>query len=178
MKYLYVFAIICIITLTGCSKVRESAGVTRKTLDEFKVIENPPLVIPPDFNLIPPEQLDEKNIDDIEKELAKEILFGLDSKEQSTETNNSTMAEILSEVDSSENSKNIRNEINKEFANETKTDDIFTMTWENEIQVLDAVKESQRIRDNNFNSDSSINVDVPIKIIKIKKKKKKRFLLF
>ena len=178
MKYLYVFTIICIITLTGCSKVRESAGVTRKTLDEFKVIENPPLVIPPDFNLIPPEQLNEKNIDDIEKELAKEILFGLDSKEQSSETNNSTMDEILSEVDNSENSKNIRNEIDKEFANETKIDDIFTMTWENEIQVLDAVKESQRIRDNNFNSDSSINIDVPIKTIKIKKKKKKRFLLF
>ena len=39
--------------LISCSKVRESAGVTRKSLDEFEVIENPPLVIPPNFNLLP-----------------------------------------------------------------------------------------------------------------------------
>ena len=46
--------------LISCSKVRESAGVTRKSLDEFEVIENPPLVIPPNFNLLPPEQLEKK----------------------------------------------------------------------------------------------------------------------
>jgi hypothetical protein len=40
------------------------------------LIENPPLIIPPDFNLLPPDQLEEKNIDDEEKELAQEILFG------------------------------------------------------------------------------------------------------
>ena len=50
------------IFLVSCSEIRDSAGVNRKKLDEFKVIENPPLVIPPDFNLLPPEQLSEKNI--------------------------------------------------------------------------------------------------------------------
>ena len=34
----------------GCSKIRQSAGVTRKAPDEFQVIENPPLVIPPNYN--------------------------------------------------------------------------------------------------------------------------------
>ena len=38
----------------GCSKIRQSAGVTRKAPDEFQVIENPPLVIPPNYSLIPP----------------------------------------------------------------------------------------------------------------------------
>jgi hypothetical protein len=42
--------------LVSCSQIRESAGVNRKNIDEFKVVENPPLVIPPDFNLLPPEQ--------------------------------------------------------------------------------------------------------------------------
>ena len=42
----------------SCSGVRESAGVNRKSPDEFQVIENPPLVIPPNFNLLPPEQID------------------------------------------------------------------------------------------------------------------------
>ena len=63
--------------LASCSQIRDSAGVNRKNIDEFKVIENPPLVIPPNFYLLPPEQLAEKNIDNLESELAKEILYGL-----------------------------------------------------------------------------------------------------
>ena len=64
------------IFLNSCSSVRESAGVTRKSFDEYVVVENPPLVIPPDFDLIPPDQLEERNIDNVESELAKEILYG------------------------------------------------------------------------------------------------------
>ena len=68
----------------GCSKIRQSAGVTRKAPDEFQVIENPPLVIPPNYSLVPPDQLEEKNIDNIEKELAEEILFGLEKTNTKT----------------------------------------------------------------------------------------------
>ena len=63
-------------------KVRESAGVTRKSIDEFQAVENAPLVIPPDFNLISPDKIEEKDIDKAEKELAEQILFGLDSDNQ------------------------------------------------------------------------------------------------
>ena len=70
MKYFFLIFIISSLFLSSCSKVRKSAGVTRKSLDEFQVVENPPLVIPPDFNLLPPEQLEKKNIDDVETELA------------------------------------------------------------------------------------------------------------
>ena len=49
----------------GCSKIRESAGVSRRSIDEFEVVENPPLVIPPDFNLVSPDQLQQKNIENI-----------------------------------------------------------------------------------------------------------------
>ena len=31
--------------LVSCSQIRESAGVNRKNIDEFKVVENPPLVL-------------------------------------------------------------------------------------------------------------------------------------
>ena len=66
--------------IISCAKVRESAGVNRKSIDEFTVIENPPLVIPPDFNLLPPDQLEEKNLDKAESDLAREILFGLEDE--------------------------------------------------------------------------------------------------
>ena len=62
------------ILTSACSQVRESAGVTRKSIDEFQVVENPPLVIPPDFNLVSPDQLQQKNIENVETELAQEIM--------------------------------------------------------------------------------------------------------
>ena len=80
MKFFLIFFLGILIFLSSCSSVRKSAGVTRKNLDEFKVVENPPLVIPPDFKLLPPEQLEKKNIDNLESNLAGEILFGLDEE--------------------------------------------------------------------------------------------------
>ena len=76
-----IILILVIFFLYSCSSVKKSAGVSRKSIDEFVVIENPPLVIPPDFNLLSPDQLEAKKINDIENELAKEILFGLDENE-------------------------------------------------------------------------------------------------
>ena len=67
--------IIANLLLISCNTVRNSAGVNRKVIDEYAVVENPPLVIPPNFNLLPPEQMESKNIEDADSELAKEILF-------------------------------------------------------------------------------------------------------
>ena len=41
------------IFINACSKVRESAGVNRKIIDEYTVFESPPLALPPDYNLLP-----------------------------------------------------------------------------------------------------------------------------
>ena len=51
MKKYYLVIITSILILSSCNTVRDSAGVNRKVIDEYSVIENPPLVIPPDFNL-------------------------------------------------------------------------------------------------------------------------------
>ena len=173
----FIFVIYAIL-LISCSNLRESAGVTRKSIDEFQAIENPPLVIPPDFDLVAPDQLQQKNIDDVEKELAQEILFGLDEKEQNTKKQLSTMNEILSQADATDVSNDIREEINQEFALEKKTDNIFQNNWENEEEALDAVKESERLRDKNFQGDEVFEDEVPIKTEEIKVKKKKRFFFF
>ena len=178
MKLLYFLFLILILNLNACSKVRESAGVTRKSIDEFQVVENPPLVIPPDFNLLPPDQLEERNIDDVEKELAEEILFGLDENEIQNVTQLSTMNQILLQADALDAPSAIREEFDREFSQEIKTDGIFQMNWQNEVEVLDAIKESERIRNRNFEGESIAEGDVPIKTEKIKMKKKKRFFFF
>ena len=178
MKFFYYFILFVTLIFNGCSTVRESAGVTRKSIDETQVIENPPLVIPPDFNILPPDQLKDKNIDDIEKELAKEILFGLDNNATVSEIKLSTINQILLKTKALDIPPSIRDEIDKDFSQELKTDGIFQVQWENEIDVLDAIKESKRIRDKNFEGESIADGEVPIKKDIIKKKKKKRFIFF
>ena len=181
IKFNIYHLLIIILTLSvfhSCSSVKESAGVNRKTPDEFQVIENPPLVIPPDYSLISPDQLQEKNIDNVEKELAEEILFGLKENNIIEENQLSTMNLILSKANAENVSDNIRQEIDEDFDKEINFKDENNLTWENEIEILDAIKESERIREKNFNNESIADDDVPVKKEKVKKKKKKRFFFF
>ena len=161
------------IFLVSCSEIRDSAGVNRKNIDEFKVIENPPLVIPPDFNLLPPEQLSEKNIDNIEGELAKEILFGLNEDSTTEDVKLSTMENILKQTNASELDDSIRQEINEEFASEKQ---INSKTWDDETEALNSIAESERLRNELLGIDVEQNKEVPT--VKIKNKKKKRFFFF
>ena len=179
MKYTLIILFVLQLLITSCSKVRESAGVTRKNLDEFQIIENPPLVIPPDFNLLPPEQLEKKKIENIEKELAEEIIFGLDENININEEELTPMNQILKNTDANLVNSDVRNEIDELFANEIKTESLFSNDWENEDEILNAVEESERIRSKKIAGEplyEEKEILTPQK--EIKKKKKKRFFFF
>ena len=161
--------------IISCSKVRESAGVNRKNIDEFTVIENPPLVIPPDFNLLPPDQLEEKNLDKAESDLAKEILFGLEGETNNDNSELSTMENILSESNADETDDSIRNEIDEQFASEKGS---ISKSWDDEMEILDSISESERIRKKLLNNDTESNEEAPKIKVKKTNKKKKRFFFF
>ena len=175
MKSLVVSFLSLSIFLSSCSQIRDSAGVNRKNIDEFQVIENPPLVIPPDFNLLPPEQLKEKNIADVESDLAKEILFGLNEESNVSNSNTSTMENILSQTNADHANNDIRQEIDEQFSSEKN---IRSKTWDNEIEIIDSVAESQRLRNKLLGDDINSNEEAPTVKIKNKSKKKKRFFFF
>jgi uncharacterized lipoprotein len=40
--------------VSGCDTIRDAAGQTKDSPDEFAIVTKAPLVIPPDFNLHPP----------------------------------------------------------------------------------------------------------------------------
>ena len=146
--------------LSSCNSVRESAGVNRKVIDEYAVIENPPLVIPPNFNLLPPEQIKSKEIENTDSELAKEILFGLDDSEFNS-NNNLLIDEILDMSGANNTDNNIREKINEEFAGEKSS-----------------IKDETQ-----FNSNEELNkaIDKTSKELdetQVKEKKKKRFFFF
>ena len=175
MKLFLIIFLSSPIFLVSCSQIRESAGVNRKNIDEFSVVENPPLVIPPDFNLLPPEQLEEKNIANVESNLAKEILFGLNQGSDVNESNTSTMDNILNQTNADQSSNNIRKEINEQFASEKIID---SDIWDDEIEILDSVAESERLRNKLLGNDKNTSKEVPTVKIKNKSKKKKRFFFF
>jgi hypothetical protein len=178
MKLIYLFILLSVLILNSCSKVRESAGVTRKSVDEFKTVESPSLIIPPDFNLLSSDQQTKKINNNADQDLAQEILFGLDDKQIKKEIQLTTMNQLLSKADALGIAPSIREEIDAEFSQELKTDGIFQNNWENEVEILDAVKESECIRNKTFNNESITDCNVPTKTQVIKNKKKKRFIFF
>mgnify|MGYP001249048257 CR=1 FL=1 len=138
MSYFKYFLIFCLLLiLNNCSKIKESAGVTRNAPDEFKVIENPPLVIPPDFELVSPEQLKQKEIENTDKKLAEEILFGLEEESISNEENLSTIDNILSNSNVNEASNEIRKEIDETFANEMSSEGIFDINKDDPLLLIE-----------------------------------------
>ena len=165
MKKIFLVIITSILILSSCSTVRDSAGVNRKVIDEYSVIENPPLVIPPDFNLLPPEQISSKDILDTDNELAKEILFGLEDTETLTESNTSLINEIINETEADEVDDSIRDSINEEFAGEKSSTDDETI-FNNEDELNKAIIDTEDKNSNNKNQNGK------------KEKKKKRFFFF
>jgi hypothetical protein len=43
------------LTLGGCTTIRNAAGISKELPDEFAVVSKAPLIIPPEFNLRPPQ---------------------------------------------------------------------------------------------------------------------------
>lgn len=47
-------SIVSLLALASCDTVKDKLGLTREAPDEFQVVSQPPLELPPDFTLTPP----------------------------------------------------------------------------------------------------------------------------
>ena len=163
MKKILLVSVISSFFLTSCNSVRDSAGVNRKVVDEYAVIENPPLVIPPDFNLLPPDQMESKDIKNVDSDLAKEILFGLDESIDQSDDNETLLDQIVTETKANDVENNIRDLINEEFAGQKSSinDEVI---FDSEEELNNAISDTQT----NMKKNKTEN----------KEKKKKRFFFF
>ena len=54
--------IVCILALLGllgaCSGFKENVGLVKNQPDEYQVVTNPDLSVPPDFNIYSPEEIE------------------------------------------------------------------------------------------------------------------------
>ena len=166
MKKVIFVTIISSIFLSSCNTIRSSAGVERKVIDEYNVVENPPLVIPPNFNLLPPDQIESKDIDDTDTELAKEILFGLDEESDETPSENSVIDNILKETEADQVDNSIREDLDGNSGDEVTEDN----TDVNNEKIEKTKKKKRFFFFNSKEENKDDEEDKP--------KKKKRFLFF
>ena len=107
---------------------------------------------------------DTYNLSKSEKELAKEILFGLEDQEIQSTGNNSLITEIIKETEADSISNDIRSTIDQNFAG-IKSSIEDESNFKNEAELNDAIEETKQLNNNEVNSEK-------------KDKKKKRFFFF
>ena len=67
-----------VLALSGCDTLRDAAGMGKMAPDEFAVLTKAPLVVPPDFNLMPPKPGAAPTNQTDPNESAESALFGND----------------------------------------------------------------------------------------------------
>ena len=67
-----------VLALCGCDTIRDAAGMNKQPPDEFAVLTKAPLVVPPDFNLMPPKPGAAPTNQIDPNETAETALFGSD----------------------------------------------------------------------------------------------------
>jgi hypothetical protein len=70
------FVCVTLLSLTACQETRDFMGLTNVPPDEFAVVDNPPLSIPPDFNLRPPRPGAQSKQANNPSETAAKALYG------------------------------------------------------------------------------------------------------
>jgi len=163
--FLFLICFLSLSFLTNCGGIRDSAGVNRKIIDEYAVVNSLPLVIPPDYNILPSEEIIAKKKVQSDDNLAKEILVGLDEDLSTSdlENNSSALDSILAKSGANETTSAIREEIDFIYTNTSSTKGVFSgEKYMSDEEILDAVAESKRIRENIFNNKSILDGDNPI----------------
>lgn len=65
--------------VAGCSSTKEALGLTKRSPDEFQVVTNAPLSMPPDYNLTPPTPGAPRPQEGTARDQAQQVVFGYPS---------------------------------------------------------------------------------------------------
>lgn len=137
--------------LPACSGVRDSLGLSKQSPDEFAVVSNAPLTLPPDFSLRPPTPGARRPQETPIREQAANALF---EDNQLAPVESQGELAILQQADALETDPNIRLVVDREFSLfVSEQDDFFEslLFWRGETplgEAVDARAESQRLQEN------------------------------
>ncbi len=142
--------------LAGCSTIRDSLGMNKTPPDEFTVMTQAPLVMPPDFTLRPPDNAAPPSRLTPPRQLAEQAVIGapVGGTGGGADAGDPGETAFLREAGALNVNPNIREIVNSEFANLADRPKSFTdklMFWHKEPppgSVIDPTKEAARLRQN------------------------------
>jgi hypothetical protein len=149
---------VVLVTASGCSGFRQAMGGEKEPPDEYTVVENAPLTLPPDFGLRPPRSPDTRPATPSTQQQAEQTVFssGVSPGGSGPDTGTSNLSPgesaLLSQAGAGNVSPGIRSQIEQDETSSAKTDQglihrlLYRGRTKPEDQTLDPVKESARIQ--------------------------------
>ncbi|EPY01422.1 DUF3035 domain-containing protein [Magnetospirillum fulvum] len=146
---------LAVLALSACSDVKRSLGYEKAPPDEFQVVQRAPLSMPPDFSLRPPQPGATRPQEGTTRDQALRVLSGQRvTTPVSTAGRTQGDVTLLKRFGAESIQPDIRVLVNKESQSIADAEKSFTdrlVFWRKPEQsgvVVDPVKESQRLREN------------------------------
>lgn len=141
------------LSLSGCGELREDLGFGRNSPDEFAVVERPPLSMPPDYSLRPPQPgMPRPQSIDADQQ-ASAALFGSTSPAKKHTPPSAAEKALLDSFGVDKADPAIRDIVDRESAQKAAPSDHLVrrlLDWKSEEQtggtVIDPVGEAERLK--------------------------------
>ena len=145
-----------LLSLAACGDVKESLGLGRNPPDEFAVVDRPPLSMPPDFGLRPPQPGAPRPQEVDLTQRANQVLFNPDGSEKTGAIGEPSDTEkaLLQEAGADKAPSDIRDTINRESSQKVGVSEHLVnelLWWKKDeptpATTVDAAAEAQRIKE-------------------------------
>jgi hypothetical protein len=141
--------------LAGCGGVGKSLGFGKQSPDEFQVVRNAPLTMPPDYSLRPPRPGAQRPQEESLRQQAESAVFDREGGGEIAERPESKGEyALLRQADALETNPNIRRQINEEFTIYAQESEGFfesLLFWRADEPLgdtVDAQEEARRLSEN------------------------------
>lgn len=112
----------CLIAVSACSSsVKRTLGLSKTSPDEYAVLRQPPLSMPPSDYLLPPADQGKQVSNQVQDETAEEILLGKGAKKASTQSLSSSDRSFIGMTNDIAKRSDIKEEITKDAEAKAKT---------------------------------------------------------
>jgi hypothetical protein len=145
---------LAVTVLAGCGDTRKMLGLDKTTPDEFRIVSRAPLSLPPDYALRPPDPGAPRPQEQTIPQRAVAAVTGAAPSSSPTGGLSAGESALLAHAGTNQVDPKIREIVDREnstivTANTTFMDHLmFWRTAEDPSPVVDASKESQRLREN------------------------------
>lgn len=153
-RYNSLVMILSAVALAGCgSGVKKTLGLERSAPDEFAVVERAPLVVPPNFNLVPPDPGAPRPQENHVSDTAKGLVLGSQSSAPKAANGSAAETSLLKQAGAAQSDPNIRKQLAVPEAEKPKTaaEKLGLLgTSEPEGKALDPVEEAKKLQQKNI----------------------------